>query len=271
MKDTRNLNIVIGILFLFICTTIQAQNNSDENIKDYGVIVTDRPDQTESPTLVPKGLLQVETGFMYEEITTDNIESNTTTFNTMLLRYGLLDNLELRLGLDIAGTKNSARNSNFEDKFSGLSPLYVGFKIGITEEKGALPEIGFLGGAFLPFTAATKYKPENTGGDFRFSFAHTLSENWSFSYNLGAAWDGNSSNVSYVYTTVLGHSITEKIGCYLEFYGDFPESDRANHLIDGGFTYLVSNNIQLDLSGGTGINTDQDFFISTGISFRLPK
>lgn len=263
--------IALGMLSLLVFSTVQAQESSDEKTKDYGVIVTDRPDQTESPTLVPKGLLQVETGFMYEEITSDNTKSNTTTFNTTLVRYGLLDNLELRLGLDVAETKNSTRNSNFENKFSGLSPLYVGFKIGITEEKGVLPEIGFLGGAFLPFTAATEYKPEGTGGDFRFSFAHTLSENWSFSYNLGAAWDGNSSNVSYVYTTVLGHSITDKIGCYIELYGAFPESDRANHLLDGGFTYLVSNNIQLDLSGGTGINTDQDFFISTGISFRLPN
>jgi hypothetical protein len=260
-----------GIIFLLVFSSMQAQETNDKNKKEYGVIVTDRPDQTESPTLVPKGLLQVETGFMYEAVTTENIESNTTTFNTTLLRYGLLDNLELRLGLNVAETKNSARNNNFEDKFSGLTPLYIGFKIGITEEKGALPKIGFLGGAFLPFTAATQYKPAGTGGDFRFSFEHTLSENWSFAYNLGAAWDGDSSNVSYVYTTVLGHSITDKLGCFLEIYGDFPESDRANHLIDGGFTYLLSNTIQLDLSGGTGLNTDQDFFISTGISYRLPN
>ena len=267
----NRIYIVLGILFLLVFSTVKAQESSDTKVKDYGVIVTDRPDQTESPTLVPKGLVQVETGFMYEETTSGNIESNTTTFNTTLLRYGLLDNLELRLGLNVSETKNSGRNSNFEDKFSGLTPLYLGFKIGITEEKGALPKIGFLGGAFLPFTAATEYKPENTGGDFRFSFEHTLSENWSFAYNLGAAWDGNSSNVSYVYTVVLGHSISEKIGCFLEVYGDFPESDRANHLLDGGFTYLLSNTVQLDLSGGTGLNTDQDFFISTGISFRLPN
>ena len=271
MKSKQRIITLIGICFLFSFTMIHAQNNTDENTNDNEVIVTDRPDQTEAPTLVSKGILQVETGFIYEEVTTDNIESNTTTFNTTLLRYGLLDNLELRLGLDVAGTKNTVRNTNFEDKFSGLSPLYVGFKIGITEEKGLLPEIGFLGGAFLPFTAATEYKPENTGGDFRFAFAHTLSENWSFSYNLGAGWDGNSSNISYLYTTVLGHSITDKLGCYLEFYGYFPESDRADHSINGGFTYLLSNNVQLDLSGGTGINTDQDFFISGGISFRLPN
>jgi hypothetical protein len=263
--------IILGMLSLLAFSTVQAQENNEETTKDYGVIVTDRPDQTESPALVPKGLVQVETGFMYEAATNGNIESNTTTFNTTLLRYGLLDNLELRLGLNVAETKNSERNSSFEDKFSGLTPLYVGFKIGVTEEKGALPKIGFLAGAFLPFTAATEYKPENTGGDFRFSFEHTLSENWSFAYNLGAAWDGNSSNVSYVYTSVFGYSISEKLGCFLEVYGDFPESDRANHLLDGGFTYLLSNTIQLDLSGGTGLNTDQDFFISTGISFRLPN
>jgi len=260
-----------GILFLLLFATIHAQETSDTNTIDSGVIVTDRPDQTESPTLVPKGLIQVETGFKYEAITADNLESNTTTFNTTLVRYGLLDNLELRLGIDIAETKNSIRTLNLEDKFSGLSPLYLGFKIGITEEKGALPKIGFIGGVFLPFTAATAYKPEGTGGDFRLSLEHTLSKNWTFAYNFGAAWNGDSSTISYVYTSALGYSITDKLGCFLEIYGNFPESDRANHLLDGGFTYLVSNTIQLDLSGGTGLNTNQDFFISTGISFRLPK
>lgn len=263
-------NTWIGILCLLVFVSIHAQENSNTNAKDFGVIVTDRPDQTESASVVPKGLVQVETGFKYEAITAANFESNTTTFNTTLVRYGLLDNLELRLGLDFAETKNRIQMLNLEDTFSGFSPLYLGFKIGVTEEKGALPKIGFIGGVFLPFSAASAYKPEHTGGDFRLSFEHTLSDNWSFAYNLGAGWDGNSSSVSYVYTTVLGYRITEKIGCFFEVYGDFPESDRANHLLNGGFTYLLSNTIQLDLSGGTGLNTDQDFFISTGISFRLP-
>ena len=158
---------ISGALFFLVFLQIHAQEKVDSTI-DYGTIVTDRPDQTESPTLIPKGLFQVETGFMYESISDETIESKTTTFNTTLLRYGLLDNLELRLGVDVSETNNKIRNTNFENNVSGLSPLYVGFKIGITEEKGILPEIGFLGGAFLPFTAATAYKPESTGGYFRF-------------------------------------------------------------------------------------------------------
>jgi hypothetical protein len=39
---------------------------------------------------------------------------------------------------------------------------------------------------------------------------------------------------------------------------------------DAGFTFLTSENVQLDLSGGVGHSAD-DWFAGTGISFRLPR
>lgn len=44
--------------FLIFSGALYAQ----ENKKYHGPIITDRPDQTESPFLIPKGLLQIETG-----------------------------------------------------------------------------------------------------------------------------------------------------------------------------------------------------------------
>jgi hypothetical protein len=144
-------------------------------------------------------------------------------------------------------------------------------KVEVTEEKGLLPEIGLLGHLYLPFSAATDYRPETTGVDFRFSFAHTLSEKSSLAYNLGAQWVDDSPEAAYVYTLVYGYSVSSKIGLYAELYGDLPEDNRANHLWDAGVTYLISPSFQLDATIGSSITEGQDILLSAGVSFRIPK
>ncbi|MBQ4820315.1 transporter [Aquimarina sp. MMG016] len=236
-----------------------------------GVLITDRPDATESPTVMPKGYLQIETGAFFEDSGNNAFTEKTTTFNTTLLRYGLLDNLEFRVGWDFAEVRTEINRTEQDNIASGLSPLLLGAKVGITEEKGLLPEIGLLGHLYLPFSAGTDFRPETTGVDFRFSFAHTLSDKSSLAYNLGAEWGNDSPEAAYVYTLVYGYSITDNLGVYAELYGDLPEDNRANHLWDAGLTYLLSDSIQLDATVGSGITKGQNLLLAAGISIRLPN
>ncbi len=258
--------IVLTFLSSITFNSIFSQEKSNP-----GTLVTDRPDQTESPTVVPKGYLQIETGAFYEDTGEDIAKEKATTFNTTLLRYGLLDNLELRIGWDFTEIKTERNGIEDDNVISGLSPLLLGTKISIAEEKGIRPEIGFLGHLYLPFSAGNDFKPETTGVDFRFSFAHTLSEKSSLSYNLGAAWGDDSPEAAYVYTLVYGYSVTNTFGIYAELYGDLPEDSSPNHLWDAGITYLLNDSIQLDATVGSGITKGQNLLLSAGISVRLPN
>lgn len=259
------------LLFVLAFTiNVNAQDETKE--KKHETIVTDRPDQTESSVLIPKGFLQVETGAFFEEIEKDGIKDKSTTFNTTLLRYGLLDNLEFRLGFSFTEIKRELNDNIFDDNASGFSPLALGVKIGVTEEQGYLPEIAFLSHVYLPFLASQDFKTENTGIDFRFSFAHSLSKKSSLGYNLGMAWDGDITTANYVYTIAYGYSVSDKVGTFLEIYGDLPEDSYFQHFWDAGFTYLIDDNLQLDISGGTGITRNiQEIYLSAGISFRIPE
>ena len=235
-------------------------------------MITDRPDATEAPNVVPHKYLQVETGGFYTSFENDaGAKIEVIGYNTTLLRFGLLKNLELRLGWNFEEAQFSFNGMQFDNVASGFSPLLAGVKVAIAEEKGALPQIGLIGHLMLPFTASTDFRPETTGADFRFAFAHTLSERSSLSYNLGAQWGSDSSEIAYIYTLSYGLSITNALGAYAEIYGDFPEDSRANHLWDAGLTYLVSPNVQLDATVGTGFTEGQDILLSAGISFRIPK
>lgn len=234
-------------------------------------MVTDRPDATESPLTVPKGSLQVETGGFYTSFEENDFKTETYGYNTTLLRYGIFDNFEFRLGWNFEETRFSFNGQEADDVLSGFSPLLAGMKVEIADEDGWKPQIGLIGHLFLPFTAGSDYRPETTGADFRFSFSNTLSEKSSLSYNVGAAWGNDSPEIAYIYTIAYGYAVTDTFGVYAEVYGDFPEDSRANHLWDAGITYLLKPNIQLDATIGSSFTEGQDILLSTGVSFRIPN
>ncbi len=255
------MKILITLTLLIALSTIAlSQENTIE-------LITDRPDQTESSAIVPFHSLQIETGFIYQKDHSNNNDYISYSYPTTLLRYGLLANTELRLGFEFLGDKY-----NNENITRGFGPLYIGSKTKIIEEENGIPEVAILGGLILPFTAKEDFKTRYTAADFRFAFSHTLSEIVSIGYNLGIQWDGNTPGPGYFYSGALGISITEKTGMFLEYYGVIPEANEKENLFDTGITYLVKPNLQLDFSGGIGINNHApDYFISFGLSYLITK
>ena len=50
------------------------------------------------------------------------------------------------------------------------------------------------------------------------------------------------------------------------FPGNFDDSE---HYLDGGVTYLINMNLQLDARIGLGLNDDAaEFFVGAGVSYR---
>lgn len=259
------MKILISTLFLFFAVALQAQ----QQVPD---LVTDRPDQTESAATVPKHFLQIETGFILENDENEISRNKSFAYSTTLLRYGLWDNFELRLGAAYLGDNVTKKNSDFSQNIAGFSPLHVGFKVKVAEEKGLRPDIAFLGGLELPFTAGSDYKPSYTAATMRFAFSHTLSDRFSLGYNLGAEWDGETAVPGYFYSVALGIGLIENLGMFVESFGAIQEAGTAQHQLDAGFTYLLTPNFQVDISGGIGLNdAAPDNFISFGLSYRIPR
>ena len=233
-------------------------------------IVTDRPDQTESPSLVPKGGLQVELGAAIENDKVENIKVTNYTYTTALIKYGINENFELRLINEYLGSRTKLNESNVT-LTNGISPLALGVKIKIAEEKGFWPQTSFIGHINLK-SGSSEFAPHYTAADFRFTFAHTLSEKFSLSYNLGAEWNGETPDAAFLYTLSVGYVITPRLGAFIESYSLFPEGYEGDHRIDAGLTFKFTPVVQWDISGGVGLNDiAPDSFISTGISFRLFK
>lgn len=221
----------------------------------------DRPDQTETPAIVPKGMFQAETGFTFQK---NDGMSRSNSLPGILWKYGVNENFELRLITEFV-------SEDFDgEKTEGFTPVLIGCKVKLLEEKGIVPKTSFIGHIALPNLASSGYKTDFVAPEFRFTMQHTLSAKLSLSYNLGCEWDGQSPETTFIYTLTTGYSITKKLGCYAEIFGFAPEKDKANHNIDGGFTYLINHNFMVDLSSGFGITENApDHYMAFGFSFRI--
>lgn len=224
-------------------------------------IEIDRPDQTECPFIVPKGMFQMENGFNFEKT---DVDSNSLLLPTSLWKVGINENLELRLITEFSiETNNNEQNT-------GLKPIFIGLKVKICEEKGIIPKTSLIAHLMLPKLASEKFKTDFVAPKFRFTMKHTLTEIVSLSYNLGIEWDGETPNSTYIYSFTTGFKLSEKIGAYTEIYGFATQNQNPDHRCDGGFTYLISNNVIADISGGFGLTENAPkHYLSFGFSFRI--
>jgi hypothetical protein len=217
------------------------------------------------PPLIFRGgripYIQIENG-----ITLETFDQNQKSFNypSTLWKYGVNEKFELRLITELALEKTK------ENSINGFSPLTIGFKTSLFEEKCFIPKTSFIGHITTSKNGSNEFQTKYISPSFRFTMQHTLSEKISLAYNLGAEWNGENTEHSYIYTLTTGFSFTDKIGCYTELYGFIPTENKADHRFDCGLTYLINNDFMADISGGFGIteNAPQNYF-SLGLSYRF--
>lgn len=228
-------------------------------------INTDRPTQSASAFVLPQGRLQLETGILFQET---NDFTNEWTINNSLLRYGLNDFFELRLTLDYGRRTVAADAPGFPG--SGFRPVIIGFKSRLVDEKGFIPQISFLGQIALP-SGEDPFRLRTTVPGFRFNFQNSFAGGSSLGYNWGMEWSEGISETTNVYTLIYNYPLSGEFTVFLELYGFITETN-DDHRMDTGFTYLLNDKLQLDLSGGFGLSEiSPDWFLSGGVSFAFIK
>ena len=223
----------------------------------------DRPDQTESPAIVPEGWFQLESGWV-RETTADG--SGSSSLPGMLAKVGLTEQLELRL----IAERMEERASDGSVQFRGLLPMEVGAKLALCTEQGWRPRTSLMGHFGIPSSGSEVFKATSAFGDLRFTLQHSLSSRLGLGYNLGAEWSDDPFRVIGLYTITLGASLGERFGCYGELFGFVGEGAPADHRFDAGITCRLGPDVLLDVSGGAELDGSGTWFIGAGISFRLP-
>jgi len=233
-------------------------------------ISTDRPDQAESPNVVPLNSFQIEAGIVFEKTVRDGITTKNFSYPSVLMRYGILSNLELRL--EVENVKETTEENGQSTSEKGFNPVSLGFKINACEEKGLRPAIGFIVNLSLPNLASKEFKNNFVGTSINLALANSISDKFSAGYNLGASWDGNTPEPTFFYSLSLSYQISNRVSGFGEVYGFMPEKTRADHRFDFGLSVLALNNLAFDASAGLRLTDNApDFFVNGGFSIRLPK
>ncbi|MDQ7052465.1 MAG: transporter [candidate division KSB1 bacterium] len=176
-------------------------------------ISTDRPDQSESPFIVPKRHFQIETGFMYTRATAAGLSAYDLA--TTLLRYGLSPRWEVRIG--VAYRMESVKGAGKTGITAGLSGLIIGSKIHLWHETGRLPATAAVISLNLP-AGNDAFSPSKMLPKLLLAMSHTLSDRFSLSYNLAVEQD-EPRGLSRFFSMSLGMGLTPHAGAFVELYG----------------------------------------------------
>ncbi|CAN5179002.1 hypothetical protein BH20GEM2_BH20GEM2_21510 [soil metagenome] len=229
-------------------------------------LVTDRPDFTESAVTIAPGRYQLESGYTFTRVGPEREHG----VGEVLLRVGLTDRLELRLG---AGSL-LVRDDELAQR-SGLDDTSIGVKLRIAEEGDRVgagrPGIALLAGTTLP-TGSGGFGADVAQPGATLALAWTLSDRVGVASNLGYVYasDGGDRFDEFSGSVEVGYSLTERWGSYLEASG-FAVGDGGTDtgFLNGGVTYLFSPDLQVDARIGAGLNgVDPDYFVGVGIARR---
>lgn len=236
-------------------------------------LATDRPDFTEASTTVGRGVRQLEMGytFHYDDDGASRLEAH--SLPETLLRVGVLAEwLELRIAWNYLVETTSGEQAN---RFSGAEDLYLGVKLGLTPQEGWLPEMALVPQMTVPSGAGAFSTGEVQPGVnwlYAWDINDFLSTGGSTQFNrvghesLGAAYE-------FAQSWTIGYGLSERLSAYTEWFGLIPtggNAGRPEHYFDGGFTFLINNDIQFDVRAGVGLSeAADDLFAGTGLSVRF--
>lgn len=234
-------------------------------------ISADRPGQAFSPFTVGNLVFQTQTGidgggFKEKEVNYQAQEKGGFFLPNSFLRFGLTEHFEINSAWAYSFNRNTIGDTS--STANGLALATIGARFNIFEGRGKIPAVGMLVTFKLPILSPS-YSIDNVAPAVVLMAGNKINDKLSILLNFGIDFNGNDAQPNWTYVANLSYSISPKVGTFIENYGHFNNIDYWNYW-DAGFSYLVNNNLQLDIYGGAGYNQNSlDYFASIGFSWRL--
>ena len=241
-------------------------------------IETERHDFTQSPTIVGRGVTQVEVGYSFFQNSNEvEIEDSHAT-PELLIRYGLTDKLEFRIRF------NQVWQFGEEDR-SGSEDIHLAFKVRTTDQLNLRPESA-LEIRFTAPTGGVDWSTDEVEFGLDYIYGWKLNSRTEFYGSSGFSTNAlgefafrpiipaDEEFILYTQSFAIGTELTERVTAYTEFFGlftdGFEDEEERPVFFNVGLDYYLSDNVVLDVRAGTGINADaDDLFFGMGGAFRF--
>lgn len=221
-----------------------------------------RPSKTESATVLEKGVFQIESTFVTELTGDEDERERETLFPSISLKYGIGWGVELSF---------ANQYETFDDQLmllDGFTDIDIGAKIQLLKGTDKKTEVALLSHLFLP-TGSKGISNARVGNETSVLVWHELTEKMGIEYSIGYSnIESDSEKGDFIYSFVTDYEIHDKSGIFIETYGEFLEFEALEASIDFGFAYQFTDNLELELAIGSGINHKM-FLALIGLSWRI--
>jgi hypothetical protein len=238
--------------------TVGAQAEGCPTAKDD--IVTDRPDVTNSSLVVPFGSLQSENGVNFSAGNGGQIIDGTNT----RWRLGIAPCLELLVDLPTYSTAvQGSRSSGFSD----VSPA---IKWQVSPLPGKV-DASVVFGVGLP-TGTVDIAGRGAQPYLQMPWSWELQNGWGVSGMLTEFFRPSDAAIRRTTeaTFAVEKNVTEKMGLFVEYVGDYPEKASPSQLLNSGGLYRLSPTQQVDFHIAFGLNHNApSYIVGVGYSFRF--
>jgi hypothetical protein len=243
-------------------------------------IETDRDSFTPSTTLAPHGRLIVESAYSFLD---NRGFKETHSFPEMILRYGLSERIELRLGWnmevggggsEVSGSAGEGTLFDHEDNVENEHNAFYGAKFRLTDQDRRLPRSILILQGYTP-----------TGGSEGVSTATQLFATYAAGWEFANQWRVDGA-MRYGYdsergdrfndwapSVVLRVPIGEKLAMHAEYFGIFTTGRERNanrQFFSPGLHTLVTPDLEIGFRLGWGLNDQSTrFFVNAGVGWQF--
>ncbi|MFI9458204.1 transporter [Acinetobacter sp. NPDC052428] len=222
----------------------------------------DRPGEGLSTGITPVGNVAWEQGLPTARYSKSGDQTATTLSADMLLRTGLSDDLELRLGW--AGpTWTHVKSNGQTEEDDGLGDVSIGLKKAIDLDDDKL-SMALLAEAIIATGNAGFTNEEDI---------YSLGSVVSYQYNdlvstaLTMRYEWQDSNWAVSAIPSLGYRITDRWSGYSELIYRKAESVDNQYALGTGVMYALNDRVQLDANVGVDLDgADRSYFSGLGFS-----
>lgn len=235
-------------------------------------ISANRPGFGETADVVGRGILQVESGMVFDGDRVDDFTARTITAPAYLVRMGLTRRLEVQVASEGMFSR-SVSSPTQSSRISGRADLDLGLKVKLATEAEAGVNVAVLGTLNLP-TGAKGYTSGGYDPGVKLALARSLPSGFSAGGNvqLGSVTAGDERTLQHALSAVLARGFSGGWSAFGEVYRLSAGSGAAAaSSVDAGLARVVGSNLQVDLSVGRGINGPAtDWFVAFGFAVRRP-
>ena len=245
----------------------EAEAEGKVELPEADEIVTDRPDFTESSSVMPRGAFQFESGLTYEGDTVDGVRGRSLTAPGSLMRVGLGGRTELRISTEgfqstIAGGFRS----------SGYSDVAIGVKIRLLDQAKAGIDFAIIPMTTLP-TGADGFTSGHADPTLKLTWARELGAGWGVNGNVNFASvsDEEGRFAQRAISASFGHALAGGWEGFAELYSFTPmERGAASGVtLDWGVARQIGHDFHFDVAAGRGLTAAApDWFIGIGFAVR---